>query len=29
MDLEAVTSTSVAAIGYEVDSNTLGIRYLN
>lgn len=29
MEYSAVTSTSVAAVAYEDESNTLGIRYMN
>src|SRR5262245_53841774 len=29
MDYQPVTSTSVAAIGYDPDTNTLGVRFLN
>jgi hypothetical protein len=29
VEYQPVTSTSVAAIGYDPDTNTLGVRFLN
>ena len=29
MDYQPVTSSTVAAVGYEADTNTLGVRFIN